>query len=426
MQESYLYGMTQPTVSTISVEEIIKARHRLRGIALETPLMRSTRLSRLYDAEIYLKREDLQEVRSYKIRGSYNKMASLSAEERTRGVVCASAGNHAQGLAYACNAMKVKGVIFMPVVTPAQKVRKVRMFGGEYVEVVLIGDTYDDAYSESMRVAEERGLTYVHPFDDPKTIAGQGTVGLEILDASNEPIDLLVMAVGGGGLSAGIGSVFSQLSPHTQLIGVEPSGAPAMYKSLQAGEVITLDTIDSFVDGAAVRRVGKYNFPIVRDTIDHIELVDEGKVCGVMLDLYNEDGLVVEPAGALSIAVLDQLGDLRGKRIVCVVSGGNNDITRTPEIQERALMYSGLKHYFIVEFPQRSGALRDFLDVLGPEDDITHFEYTKKHNRAMGPALVGIQLGKRGDFEKLLKRMEDRKLRFEHLNDQPILFEMLI
>ena len=426
IRTTYLYGMTQPTMTTISVEEIIKARHRLRGIALETPLMRSTRLSRLYDAEIYLKREDLQEVRSYKIRGSYNKMASLSTEERTRGVVCASAGNHAQGLAYACNAMQVKGVIFMPVVTPAQKVRKVRMFGGEYVEVVLIGDTYDDAYSESMRVAEERGLTYVHPFDDPKTIAGQGTVGLEILDASTQPIDLLVMAVGGGGLSAGIGSVFSQLSPHTKLIGVEPSGAPAMYKSLQAGEVVTLDTIDSFVDGAAVRRVGQHNFPIVRDTIDHIELVDEGKVCGVMLDLYNEDGLVVEPAGALSIAVLDQLGDLHGKRIVCIVSGGNNDITRTPEIQERALMYSGLKHYFIVEFPQRSGALRDFLDVLGPEDDITHFEYTKKHNRAMGPALVGIQLGQRGDFEKLLKRMEDRKLRFEHLNDQPILFEMLI
>ncbi len=418
--------MTESEVQLISVEEVIKARHLLRGIALETPLMRSTRLSKLYNAEIYLKREDLQEVRSYKIRGSYNKMASLSQEERDRGVVCASAGNHAQGLAYACNAMKVKGVIFMPVVTPSQKIRKVRMFGGDYVEVVLIGDTYDDAYSESIRVAQERGLTYVHPFDDPKTIAGQGTVGLEILDAATRKIDMVVMAVGGGGLSAGIGSVFRQLSPDTKLIGVEPTGAPAMYESLKAGHVVSLDTIDSFVDGAAVRRVGKFNFPIVRDTIDRIELVDEGKVCGVMLDLYNEDGLVVEPAGALSIAVLDQLGDISGKFVVCVVSGGNNDITRTPEIQERALMYAGLKHYFIVEFPQRSGALRDFLDVLGPNDDITHFEYTKKHNRAMGPALVGIQLGSRTDFEQLLQRMDGRKLRYEHLNDQPILFEMLI
>ena len=418
--------MTRNASPLVSVEEVIKARHRLRGVALETPLMRSTRLSKRYGAEVYLKREDLQEVRSYKIRGSYNKMQSLTQDERDRGVVCASAGNHAQGLAYACNAMQVRGVIFMPVVTPAQKVRKVRLFGGEYVEVVLVGDTYDDAYAESMRVAGERGLTYVHPFDDPMTIAGQGTVGLEILDAAKQPIDLLIMAVGGGGLSAGVGSVFKQLSPATTIIGVEPAGAPAMYESLRRGEIVTLDTIDSFVDGAAVRRVGKHNFPIVAATVERIELVDEGKVCGTMLELYNEDGLVVEPAGALSIAVLDQLGDLSGKHVVCVVSGGNNDITRTPEIQERALMYAGLKHYFIVEFPQRSGALREFLDVLGPDDDITHFEYTKKHNRAMGPALVGIQLGQRDGFDRLLAEMTRRKMRFEHLNDQPILFEMLI
>lgn len=418
--------MTETAVNLISVEEVMKARHRLRGIALETPLMRSTRLSQLYGAEIYLKREDLQEVRSYKIRGSYNKMSSLSEAERSRGVVCASAGNHAQGLAFACKAMRVMGTIYMPVVTPAQKVRKVRTYGGDYVQVVLTGDTYDDAYAESLRATEQRGLTYVHPFDDPKTIAGQGTVGLEILDAATDPIDLLVMAVGGGGLGAGVGSIFRQLSPNTQLIGVEPTGAPAMYESLRQNEIVTLDTIDSFVDGAAVRRVGEHNFPIIRDTFERIELVDEGKVCGVMLDLYNEDGLVVEPAGALSIAVLDQLGDIRGKHVVCVVSGGNNDITRTPEIQERALLYAGLKHYFIVEFPQRSGALRDFLEVLGPEDDITHFEYTKKHNRSMGPALVGIQLGQPNGFQGLVERMDARNIRYKHLNDQPILFDMLI
>lgn len=418
--------MTQTEATLIDLAEIRAARETIRGVAMETPLMRSTRLSKRYGAEVYLKREDLQEVRSYKIRGSYNKMASLCEDEKARGVVCASAGNHAQGLAFACNAMQVRGTIFMPVVTPAQKVRKVRMFGGDFVEVVLTGDTYDDAYTESLKRAQERGLTYVHPFDDPKTIAGQGTVGLEILDAAAAPIDMVVMAVGGGGLSAGIGSVFYRLSPRTKLVGVEPTGAPAMHDSIAAGQIVTLEAIDSFVDGAAVRRVGTHTYPIVRDTFDHIELVDEGKVCGVMLDLYNEDGLVVEPAGALSIAALDQLGDLSGQHIVCVVSGGNNDITRTPEIQERALLYAGLKHYFIVEFPQRSGALRDFLDVLGPEDDITHFEYTKKHNRAMGPALVGIQLGHPDNYGLILGRMEERKIRFEHLNDQPILFEMLI
>ena len=418
--------MQAPPPTLIPLADIRQAAERLRGVALQTPLMRSTRLSKQFGAEVYLKREDLQEVRSYKIRGSYNKMASLTQAERDRGVVCASAGNHAQGLAFACNAMQVKGVIFMPVVTPAQKVRKVRLFGGDCVEVVLIGDTYDDAYTESRRVAAQRGLTYVHPFDDPMTIAGQGTVGLEILDAAKAPIDVLVMAVGGGGLSAGVGSVFAQLSPTTQIIGVEPTGAAAMYESLQQGQVVTLDTIDSFVDGAAVRRVGTHNFPIIAATMERIERVDEGKVCGVMLDLYNEDGLVVEPAGALSIAALDQLGDLSGKHVVCVVSGGNNDITRTAEIQERALMYAGLKHYFIVEFPQRSGALRDFLDVLGPNDDITHFEYTKKHNRAMGPALVGIQLGAPENFGRLQDEMTRRKMRYEHLNGQPILFDMLI
>lgn len=418
--------MSTATTPYIGVEEVMRARRRLKGVARQTPLQYSTRLSERYAAEIYLKREDLQEVRSYKIRGSYNKMASLSQAERDRGVVCASAGNHAQGLAYACRLMEAKGVIFMPMVTPSQKVNKVRSFGGSFVEVVLTGDTYDDAYRESMLAAEKRGLTYVHPFDDPKIVAGQGTVGLEILDQTDEAIDLVVLAIGGGGLGAGIASVFHQLSPETRLIGIEPAGAPAMYESIKQGEVITLEQIDSFVDGAAVRRVGNFNFPIVRDSFERIVLVDEGKVCGTLLELYNEDGLVVEPAGALSVAALDQIDDIQGKRIVCVLSGGNNDITRTPEIQERAQLYAGVKHYFIVEFPQRAGALRDFLSVLGPEDDITHFEYTKKHNRAVGPALVGIQLGKSDDLQRLLDRMDTGKIKYRHLNDEPVLFNMLI
>lgn len=418
--------MSTLTSSLIAVEDVMRARQRLRKVALHTPLQRNPRLSEIYGAEIYLKREDLQEVRSYKIRGAYNKMSLLSQDQKERGVVCASAGNHAQGVASACAKMKVKGTIFMPAVTPMQKVKKVRSFGREYVDVVLTGDNFDAAYAESMLMMEEKGLAYVHPFDDRDTIAGQGTVGLEILDDAPGQIDYLVMAVGGGGLSAGVGSVFAQLSPRTKIFGVEPGGAPAMHDSIAKGEIITLDQIDSFVDGAAVRRVGKNNFPIVQAVTEGVLLVPEGQVCMTMLELYNEDGLVVEPAGTLAVAALDQLGDIRGKTVVCVIGGGNNDITRTAEIQERALLFAGLKHYFIIEFPQRAGALRDFLNLLGPEDDITHFEYTKKHNRAMGPALVGIQLKASEDLDALLKRMDNGGIQYQAINDQPMLFEMFV
>lgn len=417
------------SVSLISVEDVTRASHRLRNVAMTTPLQKSYRLSELYGANVFLKREDLQAVRSYKIRGAYNKMALLAPAQKERGVVCASAGNHAQGVAMACALMQVKGMIFMPTVTPMQKVSKVRSFGKEFVEVVLVGDTFDDAYAESMKAQEEHGLTYVHPFDDRATIAGQGTIGLEILNQADEPIDFVLMAIGGGGLSAGVGSVFRQLSEKTALYGVEPSGAPAMHNSIEAGEIIPLQEIDSFVDGAAVRRVGDNNFPIVREVIEEVFLVPEGKVCRVMLDLYNEDGLVVEPAGCLSVAALDQLAaqqNLKGKNIVCIIGGGNNDITRTAEIQERALLHEGLKHYFIIEFPQRAGALRDFLEVLGPNDDITHFEYTKKHNRAIGPALVGILLAHPDGYAGLEQRMLAANIRFEHINGQPMLFQMFV
>ena len=414
------------TTPLVTVEAVTRASHRLRGIVLRTPLQRSFRLSELYGANVFLKREDLQEVRSYKIRGAYNNMAMLTAEQKGRGVVCASAGNHSQGMASACAKMKVKGTIYMPAVTPMQKVNKARNFGKEFVDVILVGDTYDDAYAEALKGAEEHGWTFVHPFDDVNTIAGQGTVGLEILEQIEGSVDQLVMAVGGGGLSAGVGSIFAQLSPHSRIIGVEPAGAPAMHASLAAGEVVTLDKIDSFVDGAAVRRVGTTNFPIVQATMEEVKLVPEGLVCRTMLDLYNEDGLVVEPAGCLSVAALDQLGDITGQNIVCVIGGGNNDISRTAEIQERALLWAGLKHYFIVEFPQRAGALRDFLHVLGPDDDITHFEYTKKHNRAVGPALVGIQLASASGYDSLVERMERANIDFRSINDQPMLFEMFI
>ncbi|OAV45589.1 threonine ammonia-lyase IlvA [Lewinella sp. 4G2] len=418
--------MNTQLMPSVSVEDITRAHLRLKGIVLDSPLQYSHRLSEIYGANIYLKREDLQEVRSYKIRGAYNNMSLLSDAQRAQGVVCASAGNHSQGMALACAKMGVRGTIFMPSVTPQQKVKKAKAFGKEFVEVVLVGDTYDDAYAEAIKAAETNGWTFVHPFDDLNTIAGQGTVGLEIYSAANFPIHKVVMAIGGGGLSAGVGSFFKALSPETEIIGVEPKGAPSMYESLRAGKIVNLEKIDSFVDGAAVRQVGKINFPIVQEVVKEVILVPEGQVCATMLDLYNEDGIVAEPAGCLSVAALAKLGDIRGQNIVCVIGGGNNDIARTSEIQERALLWAGLKHYFIVEFPQRAGALRDFLHVLGPDDDITHFEYTKKHNRAVGPALVGIQLSDPATYDDTMKRMAESGFKTRAINKDSTLFEMFI
>lgn len=412
----------------VSVESIYKAQMRLRGVVQRTPLLRSTRLSDSLEADVFLKREDLQEVRSYKIRGAYNRMAQLTETQRQNGVVCASAGNHAQGFAYACRSMNIYGRIYMPAVTPQQKVKKVKLFGKEQVEIVLVGDTFDDAAQEAHRAAKEEGLTYVPPFDDPAIIQGQGTVGLEILEDHPDPIDYVFVAVGGGGLISGLGSYFKQISPRTKIIGVEPQGAPAMYESLHQGERVMLEHIDSFVDGAAVKQVGKLNFAITQEIIDDMLLVPEGKVCSTILQLYNEEGLVVEPAGALAIAALDQYADaIKGKTVVCVVSGSNNDITRTEEIRERALLYEGLKHYFIIKFPQRAGALRDFLNnVLSPTDDITHFEYTKKHNRETGPALVGLQIAQREDYQGLLDRMDAANIEYQVVNERRMLFELLI
>lgn len=422
-------GKSESSPSTLlGVEQIYKAKVRLAGIAEQTPLLPNLRLSEEFDSNILLKREDLQVVRSYKIRGAYNNMATMEASQLTNGVVCASAGNHAQGVAFACKKMKVHGKIFMPEVTPLQKVKKVKLFGKEFVEVILTGDTYDDAYSEAMACAEAENRGFVHPFDSLDTIAGQGTVGVEIFENATTPIDYIFLPIGGGGLSAGVGSYVKQISPNTKIIGVEPKGAPAMYESIQKGEVVKLDQIDSFVDGAAVKRVGSITFEIVRQILDDMILVDEGKVCSTILELYNEEGLVVEPAGALTIAALEQYSEqIKGKNVVCIVSGGNNDITRTAEIKERALLYEGLKHYFIIRFPQRAGALRDFLNhVLGPNDDITHFEYTKKHNRDSGPALVGIQVQNKENYQGLINRMEAQKINFQMVNDSKMLFELLV
>lgn len=415
------------TITFPDLDNIYLAAERLRGVAAHTPLQENINLSDRYGANIFLKREDLQVVRSYKIRGAYNKMASLPRESLAKGVVCASAGNHAQGLAYACRKMAVHGTIFMPTTTPNQKVKQVKLFGKEFVEVVLVGDTYDDAYYAARQFVDTHDSTFVHPFDDLQVMEGQGTVGLEIFKDSNFKIDYLLMAIGGGGLASGVSTVFKQLSPKTKLIGVEPLGSPSMKVAIDEGHVVTLDQIDKFVDGAAVKRVGDTTFEICRKNLDRVVLIPEGKVCTTILQLYNEEAIVAEPAGALTIAALDFLKDeIKGKNVVCLVGGGNNDITRTEEIKERSLLYEGLKHYFIIRFPQRAGAFRDFLNVLGPNDDISRFEYAKKTNRETGPAVVGIELKNRDDFAPLLQRMKEQNIVFEYLNDQPNVFQFLV
>lgn len=404
------------------------AAQRLKGIVMHTPLMPNLTFSEKYDANVLFKREDLQVVRSYKIRGAHNKISQLSRARKEAGVVCASAGNHAQGVAYSCSQLGVNATIFMPAPTPKQKVEQVRLFGKNYVDVILLGDTFDDAYHLAVEFCSKNGSEFIHPFDNKDVIEGQGTVGLEILKDINQAIDYLFLPIGGGGLSAGVSSVFRQLSPTTKIIGVEPAGAPAMMKSIAAGENQTLDHIDKFVDGAAVQRVGEMTFEICRQLLDEVITVPEGLVCSTMLDLYNRDAIVVEPAGALSLAALDQFQEeIKGKNVVCVLSGSNNDISRTEEIRERALLYEGLKHFFIVRFPQRAGALKEFLvEVLGPNDDIVHFEYTKKTSREKGPALIGIEHQSKEDFEPLMRRMREKNFNAEYLNEHSDLFSYII
>lgn len=412
----------------ISIENIYKAKVRLKNIAQRTPLMHNLNWSEKYECNMFFKREDLQVVRSYKIRGAYNKMCTLSKEALAKGIVCASAGNHAQGVALACKLLNVKGTIFMPSVTPKQKVSKVKFFGRENVEVILTGDTYDASYQAAKEYTEGYDKTFIHPFDDEHVIEGQATVGLEIIEDCDLPIDYVFVAIGGGGLVSGLGSYFKQISPKTKIIGIEPLGAPGMYESLQQNQVVALEQIDTFVDGAAVKKVGEKTFAIAKQVLDDMILVPEGKVCTTILQLYNEEAIVAEPAGAITIAALDFYKDkIKGKNVVCIISGGNNDITRMEEIKERSMLYEGLKHYFIIEFPQRAGALREFLnDVLSQSDDITHFQYIKKHNREAGPAIVGIELKEKSEYFGLINRMTEYNIRFQTLNDNPRLYELLV
>ena len=412
----------------ISADSIKEAGQRLQKVVRHTPLLKNLNLSEQYDCNIYLKREDLQVVRSYKIRGAYNLISSYGEDELKNGVVCASAGNHAQGVAYSCNLLKTHGTIFMPSTTPKQKVTQVKMFGKSYVDIVLTGDTFDDAFLEATKFSNAHGTLFIPPFDHEKIIEGQGTVALEIYEDFEGEIDYILMPVGGGGLASGISCYFKAVSPETHLIGIEPAGAPAMAEAFKAGKVVTLDTIDKFVDGAAVKKVGSITYNICSQSLEEIILVPEGKVCSTIIKLYNEEAIVVEPAGSLTIAALDYVKEkIKGKNVVCIVSGSNNDLGRLEEIKERSLIYEGLKHYFIISFPQRAGALREFLDeVLGPDDDITHFEYTKKNTKEEGPAVVGIELKQANDYQLLLDKMNKKKIHYTVLNKDPNLFNIFI
>ena len=410
-----------------SLEDIKKAEQTISGTLSVTPLTENHILSTKYSSNIFLKREDLQIVRSYKIRGAYNMIKSLTSKETTRGLVCASAGNHAQGVAFSCFELKIHCKIFMPVTTPQQKINQVKMFGGEFIEIILEGNTFDQANSAAIAESEKEDLVFIPPFDHPKIIEGQATLGGEIIRAISD-IDYIFVPIGGGGLAAGLGSFFKQVSPKTKIIGVEPFGAQSMGAAIDNGGPIKLHDIDKFVDGAAVQKVGDITYEICKNVLDDVISVSEGLICTTILNLYNLDAIVVEPAGALGIAALEVYKDeIKGKNVVCIISGSNNDITRIEDIKEKSLLFEGLEHYFIIRFAQKAGALKAFVnDILGPNDDITYFEYKKKNNREKCSAVVGIKLEDHKDLKPILNRMEERGIQYDYLNDNPNLFEFII
>ncbi len=412
----------------LTVKTIEQASKALEGVVNKTPLWYCKRLSDQYKAKIYFKREDLQEVRSYKIRGAYNLMRILSADQKKKGVVCASAGNHAQGVALSATLLKIKATIFMPSITPLQKINKVKVFGGKWVDIRLVGQTFDESFVASTEYCQKKDLIFVHPFNDYKVMSGQGTVGKEIYEQSNEKIDFVFCPIGGGGLIAGVSTYFKEKSPKTKIIGVQAEGAPGMYQSLKAKKVVSLQKIDTFADGVAVKVVGDKTFPIVAKKVSQVVLIPEGKICSMMIDLYQNEGIIAEPAGALSISALDNFAnEIVDKTVVCILSGGNNDILRYPEVMEKSLVYKGLKHYFIVEFAQKPGQLRQFVDsALGPTDDIVRFEYIKKNSKETGPALVGVELQKQEDFYSLIKRLNRLEIKYTTITSSDILYSYLV
>ncbi|OHR01961.1 threonine ammonia-lyase IlvA [Staphylococcus sp. HMSC078A03] len=418
--------------TTLNAKDVDNAYLRIKDIVKETPLQFDLYLSQKYDCNVYLKREDLQWVRSFKLRGAYNAISVLTSEAKEKGITCASAGNHAQGVAYTAKALNLKAVIFMPVTTPLQKVNQVKFFGSKNVKIILTGDTFDDCLKEALIYTEQNHMTFIDPFNNVDTIAGQGTLAKEILNqSSNDSItfDYLFAAIGGGGLISGISTYMNQYSPQTKIIGVEPSGASSMYESVVVqNKIVTLDHIDKFVDGASVARVGDITYDIAKKFVDDYIQVDEGAVCSTILDMYSKQAIVAEPAGALSVSALEQYKEkIKGKTVVCVVSGGNNDINRMKEIEERSLLYEEMKHYFILNFPQRPGALKEFVnDVLGPQDDITKFEYLKKTSQNTGTVIIGIQLKNHDDLNQLKINVHDFDPSNIYINENKMLYSLLI
>lgn len=414
--------------NTVSVKSIEEAFKRLETVVKKTPLQLSKRLSKLYKANVYVKREDLQDVRSYKIRGAYNLMSSLTETEKKKGIVCASAGNHAQGVALSCTLLKIKGMIFMPITTPLQKINRVKHFGDGWIEVKLEGKTFDETSKAAEKYCENKKAVFVHPFEDNRVICGQGTVAKEIFDKLGKNIDYIVCPIGGGGLVSGVGTYLKTKVPNIKVIGVEPKGAQSMLESMKKGHVIAFQKLDSFVDGAAVEMIGVNTFNIASKLIDKMVIVDEGKICEIMIELYQNEGIVAEPAGALSISALNQIANsIKGKTVVCILSGGNNDILRYPEIMERSLVYQGLKHYFLIEFAQKPGQLKQLINnCLGLTDDIVRFEYIKKSSKEKGPALVGIELSNKENLRKLIEKMDKYQIAYTRITSEDPLYSYLI
>lgn len=415
----------------ITAKNVEQAYSVLKRVVVRTPLDYSRYLSEKYGATIYLKRENEQRVRSFKIRGAYYAISQLTDDEKSRGVVCASAGNHAQGVAYTCQEMQIPATIFMPITTPQQKIGQVKFFGGDYVEIRLVGDTFDESAKAAQDYTQESGKTFIDPFDDENVQAGQGTVAYEILEEAEEQtisFDQILVPIGGGGLVAGVSAYLKEHAPEIKIVGVEASGARSMKAAFDKGRPVKLDQIDKFADGIAVQKVGKSTYEVARKYIDHLIGVDEGWISGTILDLYSKLGIVAEPAGAATIAALEVVKDqIKGQTICCIISGGNNDINRMPEMEERALIYEGIKHYFVVNFPQRPGALREFVnDILGPNDDITRFEYIKRANKGTGPVLIGIALGDKTDYTQFISRLEGFDPQYINLHENDSLYKMLV
>jgi threonine dehydratase len=415
-------SQTSRRPAPLGASDIDEAAHRISAVVSLTPLQYSDRLSAITGLEVYLKREDLQAVRSYKLRGAYNLLMQLTPDELAAGVVCASAGNHAQGFALACRSMGIRGRVYVPAKTPKQKRDRIRYHGGDFIELIVGGATFDIAAAAALADVERTGATLVPPYDDLRTMAGQGTIAVEILQQLETEPDLVIVPVGGGGCIGGITTYLAERTAKTSVLGVEPAGAAAMVAALATGEPVTLEHVDQFVDGAAVARAGALPYAVLSAAGDMVSItaVDEGAVCTAMLDLYQNEGIIAEPAGALSVAALMEActeGTVApGSTVVCLISGGNNDVSRYNEVLERSLVHLGLKHYFLVDFPQEPGALRRFLDeVLGPGDDVTLFEYVKRNNRETGEALVGVELGSAADLDGLMERMRRSDMHVEAL-----------